>query len=41
MWFIYDIQSGMVARAILDAVGLALAIWGAWENLIKTKRISI
>lgn len=38
MWLAYDIGAGMTARAILDFVGLALAIWGAWENLIK-KRI--
>ena len=38
MWLAYDIRVGNPSRAILDAVGLALALWGAWENLMKTKK---
>ena len=39
MWLCWDLDAGTASRAILDAVGLALAVWGAWENLIvKRKR---
>ena len=37
MWICYDLRVANHSRAILDAVGLALAAWGAWENLIKPK----
>ena len=37
MWICYDLAVRNHSRAILDAVGLALAVWGAWENLIKPK----
>ena len=37
MWICYDLGVKNVPRSILDAVGLALAVWGAWENLIKPK----
>ena len=36
MWLCYDLAAVVnSSRAILDAVGLALAVWGAWEHLIK------
>lgn len=38
MWLAYDMRTGNSARAVLDAVGLALAVWGAWENLIRRRR---
>jgi hypothetical protein len=37
MWICYDLQVRNHSRAILDAVGLALAVLGAWVNLIKPK----
>ena len=37
MWICYDLAVANYSRAILDAVGFALAVWGAWENLIKPK----
>lgn len=37
MWICYDLKVRNHSRAILDAVGFALAVWGAWENLIKLK----
>ena len=38
MWLAWDLKAGMVSRAILDAVGLALAVWGAWVNLIRKQK---
>lgn len=35
MWVIYDVGQDLWSRTILDLLGLALAIWGAYENLIK------
>lgn len=35
MWLCHDIGAEAYARAVLDFVGLALAVWGAWENLIR------
>ena len=37
MWVAYDVRQALASRTILDLVGLALAAWGAWENLIKPK----
>ena len=30
MWLIFDIHNNLPSRAILDAVQLALAVWGIW-----------
>lgn len=35
MWVIYDIGQGLYSRTILDAAGLALAIIGAWVNILR------
>lgn len=35
MWVIYDVGQNLWSRTILDLLGLALAVWGAYENLIK------
>jgi hypothetical protein len=37
MWICYDLKVRNHSRAILDAVGLALAVLGAWVNLIEPK----
>lgn len=30
-WLCFDTNTGLYSRACLDAVQLALALWGAWE----------
>lgn len=37
MWVIYDIGLDFYSRTILDLVGLALAILGAWVNDIRPR----
>ena len=37
MWVAFDVRQSLMSRTILDLVGLALAVWGAWENLVKPK----
>lgn len=37
MWIAYDLGQHLLSRTLLDAVGLAFAVWGAWENLIVKK----
>ena len=36
MWLSYDLRQYMVSRAILDFVGLVLAVWGIKENCLKS-----
>lgn len=37
MWVCFDIYQDLYSRAILDFVGLCLAIWGVYENILKNK----
>lgn len=37
MWVAYDCGQNLVSRTILDLVGLALAVLGAWRNIIKPR----
>lgn len=37
MWLAFDIRQALPSRALLDAVGIVLAVWGAWENIVKPK----
>lgn len=37
MWVAFDVRQALMSRTILDLVGLALAAWGAWVNLVKPK----
>lgn len=37
MWSAFDIHQRLYSRLALDALGLALAIVGAWKNPTKTK----
>lgn len=38
MWTAYDITLGLWSRTLLDMLGLALAAWGAYENIWKNRR---
>ena len=38
MWLAFDIRQSLASRAILDLLGIALAAWGIWENIVKPKR---
>lgn len=37
MWSAYDLRLGLYSRSVLDMVGLALAILGAWVNDLKPR----
>jgi len=39
LWLAYDLYTGLYSRAVLDAVHLAMAIWGiiAWNKKPKNK----
>ena len=38
MWLAFDIRQSLTSRAILDSIGIVLAAWGIWENIVKPKR---
>ena len=35
-WMVFDLKTGLYSRAVLDAVHLAFAVWGAVERKRKS-----